>query len=79
MRCKIKTACQNQTMSKTKNGKNLMRSTCAECGGKKCCFKKGKGTQEGDGLLDGLKSFGRWKRGLTKGSIEDLQKSDFSL
>lgn len=44
LKCKTKTANKNPSKHKTSKGGNMIKATCANCGGKKCTMvKKGEG------------------------------------
>lgn len=48
-KCRTKTKCTNRRKAKAKNGRHMIKSTCATCGHNKSCFVKG---QSGEGFFD---------------------------
>lgn len=64
VKCKSKTDCLNPKQTLSKNNKPMVRSTCAECGSKKCSFTK---MQEGDGLFGLAKTAFKNRKGISEG------------
>jgi len=54
----------------------MVRSTCADCGSKKCSFKKMQ-AQDGEGLFDLAKTAYKNRKGISQGInlIHDLTSS----